>query len=355
MTAAPLLPLLVERIRKRGPIPFAEFMEAALYHPVYGYYLKEPCPIGKAGDYVTAPDHHPSFSRLVGQRVRQVAASLGHPAEFTVVEMGAGTGALAEGILAGCLEVEGALLPVRYRIIEPFRLWRERQQERLARFSEGVDWTSDLTRCPPFTGVFVSNELADSFPCNRAVYREGVLRELHAGLHEDRLTWTEGDPSDPALEDYFTSLGIRPPDGRVVEVSLRLAPWARAVCACLVRGSFLTIDYGATAGELYGDPPSPSRPSGTLRGYTDHQAADPLVNPGLQDLTADVDFTTLIRACEEEGLRLHAFTTQRAFLLAMGWQEWLRKEPPKGSRRQALADLIDPRLMGRTRVLEMVR
>lgn len=354
----PLLESLRARLLREGPLTFAQFMEAVLYHPEHGYYLQPRSPLGREGDFVTAPDHHPAFGRLVGRRLLQVAEELGASQDFTVVEMGAGSGALAEGILIAFAEADRL---VRYRILEPFPVWRERQKARLATWAPSVEWLPGLEECPPFTGAFVSNELPDSFPVHRVVFREGRLRELwvthtsihpytHTPTHPHALSWREGDPSTPALSEYFERLGCRPPDGKVVEVNLELAPWATRVAARLVRGSFLTIDYGATAGELFGD----GRAEGALRSYRDQGATrDPLAAPGRQDLTADVDFTTLIRTCEVAGLRLRAFTTQRDFCLAMGWRKWLREGPEGG--RWALTDLIDPRLMGKTRVLEMTR
>ena len=345
---APLRPLLVERIRRAGPITFAELMEAALYHPTHGYYLREAPVIAPAGDFVTAPAHHPAFGRLVGRRVRQITEGLGSPRELVVVEMGAGDGALAEGILAELRESDRPLVPVQYRIVEPFVVWRQRQAARLERFAGTVEWVDDLDGCAPFTGAFVSNELLDAFPVHRVVHHAGRLRELWVTVVDGRLVFEEDAPSTPALEEYFNAAGVSPPNGVVVEVNLRLRPWARAVARRLEGGSFLTLDYGTTAGELYG------AGRGTLRAYREHSAApDPLALPGLQDLTADVDFSTLIRGCEEEGLELEAFTTQRDFLLAMGWKDWLTSATPGGRRR--LAALIDPLLMGRTRVLEMVR
>jgi SAM-dependent MidA family methyltransferase len=344
---APLRALLAERIRRDGPLTFAQFMEAALYHPEHGYYTRTAGAVGPDGDFVTAPAHHPAFGRLVGRRVLQVARHLDAGEAFTVVEMGAGTGALAEGVLEALAE---AGVPARCRFIEPFAPWRQRQEARLLpRWQGTVEWVPSLNACPPFTGVFLSNELPDAFPVHRIVNRGGVLRERWIDLDGDRLHETEGALSTPEIDAYFAMLGFLPQPDHLVEVSLALAPWVRQVCERLLRGSFLTLDYGATAEERYLHGP----PQGTLRAYRDQAPEDPLAAPGLQDLTADVDFTTLLRTGEAEGLRLEAFTTQASFLQAMGWHGWLR-DPEPGARR-ALADLIDPRLMGKTRVLELIR
>jgi len=341
----PLLSLLRDRIRREGPLTFAQFMEAALYHPEHGYYLRSASPIGAQGDFMTAPVHHPAFGRLVGRRVRQILEGLGDP-EAIVVEMGAGDGSLAHGVLT---ELAPDLRP-RYRIIEPFPVWRARQERRLAEFGAQVEWTPGLDECEPFRGVFHSNELPDAFPVHRVVVRDGRLRELWVDVEGDRLVEREGEPSTPALAGYFAALGLLPREGHVAEVCLALEPWTAQVCERLTAGAFLTLDYGATAEELFGRPEA----GGTLRAYQDQAVAvDPLAAPGALDLTADVDFTTLIRTAERCGLRLAAFTTQRDFLLAVGWRDWLRTTDPGG--RRALADLIDPELMGRTRVLEMVR
>lgn len=341
----PLLPCLRERVRADGPLTWAQYMVAALYHPEHGYYLAAAPPLGPRGDFVTAPEHHPAFGRLVGRRVRQAAAELGDPAGYTVVEMGAGSGALAAGILAEWT----APSPLRYRIVEPYPVWRARQEARLAPWRGQVEWANSLDACIPFTGLFLANELLDAFPVHRVVRRGAALRELYVTLAGDRLVEVGGEPSSPALAAYFAALGLEPAADAPVEVCLGLRPWVAAVSRRLARGSLLVLDYGATAEELYGSP----RPGGTLRAYRGHASVNPLAAPGRQDLTADVDFTTLLRAGEAEGLALRAFTTQRAFLLAMGWERWLRAAEPGG--RRALTDLIDLRLMGGMRVLELRR
>jgi SAM-dependent MidA family methyltransferase len=335
-------------------LTFAAFMAEALYAPKTGYYRRPDIPLGRSADFVTAPEHHPAFAHLVGRRVVHVAHELRLPQRFTVVEMGAGCGTLAAGIAEEWADTPG-IGPLSLIIIEPFPEWRGRQQARLAGCAADVSWCESLADCPEFTGVFVSNELPDAFPVHRVVRREAGLRELWVvqdGSSEEAagLKWHEGPVSTLEIEDYFRALALQPALGHVVELSLELAPWARAVSRKLRAGSFLTIDYGATAEELF----LRGKPEGSLRAYRNQRpCADPLAEPGLQDLTADVDFSTLIRTGVEEGLALHAFTTQRQFLLAMGWRNWLRRGDPGG--RRALTDLVDPLLMGRTRVCEMVR
>jgi len=340
--SSPLLEVLLRRIRAEGPLSFDAFMEAALYHPEHGYYRQPRSPLGPAGDYVTAPEHHPAFGRLVGRRLRQVWEGLGHPARFTVVEQGAGSGALAEGVLAELEEAQ-----VRYRVIEPFASWRSRQAARLARRAAQVEWVESVQECPSFTGVFVSNELVDAFPAHRVVVRRGALRELWVAAGDGVLVEEEGPLSTPGLRCAFDRAGLLPLEGVRAAVCLRLEPWAEAVCARIERGSFLTIDYGGTAAELYG-----TTGRADVRACRRHLPAELLAAPGEQDLTAPVDFTALIRAGKRAGLTLSAFTTQRDFLLAMGWEKWRARA---GVSRRALTDLIDPRLMGGARVVELER
>lgn len=346
-TVASLLAILAERIKRDGPLTWAAFMRAALYHPDFGYYRAPEGRIGAEGDFLTAPEHHPAFGRLVGRRVVALSREMGTPSDFTVVEQGAGLGGLALGVLT---ELREAGLPVHYRIVEPLSAWQERQAERLLPFAGQVEWHESLDNLSSFQGIFLSNELPDAFPSHRVVHRAEELLERYVTQEDGRLTEIEGPLSTPALRRYFDQLQIQPAEGCVVEVCLELEPWVRAVCGKLLRGSFLTIDYGATAEELY---LRPRRAEGTLRAYQSHAAVDPLASPGQADLTTNVDFTTLIRVAQSEGLELRAFTTQRDFLQAMGWQSWLNR-PDAGSRK-ALMELIDPRLMGGTRVAELRR
>lgn len=323
-------------------------MRWALYHHTHGYYLQERNPIGPAGDFVTAPEHHPAFARLVGRRVISVLRRLRDPASSVVVEMGAGNGTLAAGILE-TLDMNLPGPPPPYWILEPFPIWRKRQQERLAPFGNRVCWLPDLDACPPFRGVFLSNELPDSFPVHRVIRRGDSMRELLVVHQGDGFAEVEEGPSTPALTDYFCRLGFLPAPDRKCEVCVGLAPWVRQVARRLRAGSFLTLDYGATAEELFLSGP----PEGHLRACRGQAHGTPLAKPGSQDLTAWVDFTTLLRTGREEGLHLEAFTTQRRFLLAMGWEA--ERHHDRSGRRRALTDLVDPAQMGSTRVLELRR
>lgn len=352
--SSPLHEEILARIRRGGPISFAEYMERCLYHPEWGYYARADR-IGRGGDYLTSPETHPAFGRLIGRRVAGLLAQAGSE-EGVVCEVGAGSGALAQGILAELSEQ--GLDQARYVIAEPISAWRALQAERLAAFDGRVSWINSLAglEAGSLRGVIVTNELLDALPVHRVVNRRGVLREVLVASTGDRLTEREGEPTTPALGEYFAALGLLPCEGGVVEVNLAAVAWLRRAARVLEKGTLLTMDYGGTAAELYTQPAK----AGTLRTYRAHQSGHAwLERPGEQDLTADVDFTTLRRVGEALGLRAVTDTSQREYLLRLGWREWLtrRRTLARDGRGRfgSLLALVDPRTQGRVRVLEQVK
>lgn len=340
----PLERLLQDRIRAEGPLPFAAFMEAALYTPGLGFYRRPENPLGPSGDFVTAPEHHPAFGRLLARWVEQRAESLDLPRPVTVVEMGAGSGRLARSLLEG-LPVGAA----RYLLVEPFPEWEQRQRETLAGVPQETGWVRSLQELPPFEGVFLSNELVDAFPCHLLLRRGDRLRELFVAEGDPGLRWLEADPTSPDLGSSLEGLSL--PEGRPLPVRTQVEAWVGQVASRLVRGAFLTLDYGGPAEQLY-SPEAP--PSARLRAFAAQGLeSDPLARPGELDLTAGVDFTGLVRAAEETGFRLHRWTDQATFLRGLGWGEWLH--PGAEGSRRALLDLVDPQQMGGTQVVELQR
>lgn len=313
---SPALEEVLRRISENGPMTFAEFMEVALYHPGGGYYTHETGPWGGRGDYVTSLDVSPLFSLTLARQVRQMWTIMGSPGEFTLVEQGAGRGWLAKGVLeATRREYPGFYDALKVRLVEKNPHLREGEEG-----SGKVSWFGDLAEAGPFTGCLLSNELVDSFPVNR--FRvEGGLKEVYVGSDGERLFDTVAEPSTPEIGEYFDYLGINPAEGRSGEVNLAAPNWIKEAAALLEEGFIVTMDYGLPAGELY----APGR-AGTLKCIFRHTAGtDPYVNVGRQDITSDVDFTTLARRGAEAGLECEGFTTQKNFFLGLGITEDLER------------------------------
>lgn len=341
----PLAERLAREIRERGPIPFVAFMRRALYDRHHGYYCTVRHALGQQGDFVTSPETHPAFNRIVGKRVVAIWRAMGCPAAFGVVEMGAGRGRLAHGVLAEW--AEQVATPLAYTIVEPIPLWRQEQETALRPFASQVTWVRSLGPVGNFTGVVLANELLDAFPVHRVMRVGAEWREAWVDW-DGRFVERWRPTARPDFARYFRRLGLLPPEGHPVEVNLAMGRWLRAVSRRVTRGRLLLFDYGADADTLYG----PGATS-TLRAYRDQRLCpDPLVEPGARDLTADVDFTTLIADAERLGWEVEAFTSQRAFLLAHGWERY-RPVGERGS--DAWLALVDPRRLGAMRVVELRR
>ncbi len=344
--------LLLHRIRRHGPITFADFMETCLYHPEHGYYTRN---ISRqaAGDYYTSPDVHPIFGRLLARQFREMWEILGCPRAFHLVEFGAGQGTLAATVLdwieGNAPEFARAL---RMLLVERSPCLRQLGEQRLAgRLAGQVRWAAELGETP-VVGCFYSNELVDAFPVHRVVQRHAGLREIYVAASGDELNEQEGELSSPALADYLAQYGAPLAQGQQAEVGLQALAWLEQVAAGLAQGFVLTIDYGYLASELY----SAARPAGTLLAYRRHRVSDALLaGPGLQDLTAHVNFTALIEHGRKLGLLPCGYTTQTKFLLALGKKsEFADLYAPDASEAQRykarlqLKQLIYPEGMGET-------
>jgi SAM-dependent MidA family methyltransferase len=308
---------LVERIRAAmdeagGRIDFARFMQMALYEPGLGYYSAGARKFGASGDFITAPEVAPVFSRCMAAQCAAVLQSLGGG---DVLELGAGSGAMAAAMLAELEALQS--LPARYLILDVSADLRERQRDTLAgavpHLLERVSW---LDRLPDsLVGVVVANEVLDAMPVERFVVRDGLIRELYVEWRSDRFDWIES-PAAPGLrgqvERILAESGAHWPDGYSSELNAGLEPWLASVADSLERGVMLFVDYGLPRSERY----SAERSSGTLLCHFRHRFHDdPLVNVGLQDITAWVDFTAVAEAGEHAGLEVAGYTTQAHFLI----------------------------------------
>ena len=307
-----------------GFIPFSRFMERCLYAPGLGYYSAGSAKFGEAGDFITSPEIGPLFATCVAEAVAPVLRQLGPEAEF--VEIGGGSGAFAEVMLKRLLALDA--LPARYAILEPSADLRERQRERLGRslippVFELVEWLDG----PPeekWNGVLFANEVIDALPTPRFTLREGEVFEEHVALDgEGRFVRMER-PADALLaasvrhvERYLESPFV---DGYRSELLPQLPYWLQAVMGGLQAGAMLFVDYGYPRREYY----LPDRDGGTLRAFYRHRVHnDAYLWPGLQDLTASVDFTALAEAGTQAGFELEGYCTQAGFLLGNGLQDRL--------------------------------
>jgi SAM-dependent MidA family methyltransferase len=299
-----------------GALPFDRFMELALYAPGLGYYAAGATKLGPAGDFVTAPEISPLFGRCIAEQCREVLAALGGG---DLLEFGAGSGALAAELLATLAACDA--LPSRYLILEPSPDLAARQRtlltQRLPTLAERIQWIDALPQS--LKGAVIANEVLDAMPVHRfCIDADGGPREVCVERAGTGLTESRHSPASPRLLDRVKELqadGLACEPGYCSEINLRLVPWVNAVAQTLTAGMALVIDYGYPRAEYY----LPERRCGTLMCHYRHRAhPDPLINIGLQDITAHVDFTALARAGIDAGLDLAGYTSQAHFLLGCG-------------------------------------
>jgi SAM-dependent MidA family methyltransferase len=351
-----LIAAISSEIAKNGPIPFVRFMELALYHPQFGYYMRQPDGadqerIGWSGDFYTSSDVHPILGRAIAAQAKQMDELVGCPTPFTIVEAGAGKGLLAQDCLAAIhAEQDGFASRVRYVLIERSPVMRELQRQKLARWLSTpglVTWVEGLDglALQSVTGLFFSNELIDAFPVHRVQVVAGRTEELYVDYREGRFVNCFKPLSTAALVQYLQQLNPTWPEGYRTEVNLLAMDWMEQVARRMDRGFVLTIDYGHTAQDLYG----PERKDGTFLCYFQQRANDdPFMRVGEQDMTAHVDFSSLAAVGEMQGLHVTGFTNQVSFLTGLGVEEMVGKLEPESPAFRAAIHLLKPNGMGST-------
>jgi SAM-dependent MidA family methyltransferase len=324
-----------------GWMSFARYMELALYAPGLGYYSAGARKLGKAGDFVTAPEISPLYGQTLARQVHQILQ-----AGFDdVLEVGAGSGALAAGLLEE-LERSGKA-PRNYLILELSADLRERSRDTLAaRVPHLLDRVAWLNRLPPaFSGVVLGNEVLDAMPVHVVRVHRGKIEEGGVGLRNERLDWSWRLASGELLE---AARALELPEGFRTEIPLAMCGFVRSLAGVLEKGVALFIDYGFPQREYY----HPQRREGTLMcHYRHHAHADPFFLPGLQDITSHVDFSAVARAAREGGLELAGYASQAQFLVNCGITEVMSRTPAEeGSRFLPLANqanrLTSPAEMG---------
>jgi SAM-dependent MidA family methyltransferase len=351
-----LIATISSEIARTGPIPFVRFMELALYHPQYGYYMRpsdgaDQERIGWSGDFYTSSDVHPILGRAIAAQARQMDELLGCPIPFTIVEMGAGKGLFARDCLAAIhAEEDGFTSRVRYVLIERSPAMRELQRQNLAPWFNRpglVTWVEGLEGLAPqsVTGLFFSNELIDAFPVHRVQVNEGRTEELYVDYRDGRLVDCFKPLSTAALAHYLQPLNVTWPGGYRTEVNLLAMDWMEQVARRMDRGFVVTIDYGHTAQDLYG----PERKDGTFLCYFQQQTnEDPFLRVGEQDMTAHVNFSSLATVGETQGLHVTGFTNQMSFLMGLGVEDMIGKLDPESQAFRAAIHLLKPDGMGST-------
>ncbi|MDD4963452.1 MAG: SAM-dependent methyltransferase [Gallionella sp.] len=324
---------------QNGWISFARFMELALYAPALGYYTAGAHKLGAAGDFTTAPE----LSHLYGQTLaRQMAQIMAGSAPF-ILELGAGSGKLAEDMLAE-LEVLGCL-PEHYYILEVSADLRARQQARLQpRWQDRVVWLDALPDA--FSGAIVANEVLDALPVHLVEWREEGVQERGVAWDGAAFVWQARDIADADL--LAAAHTLNPPAPYLSEICLAARGLIHSLATRLQQGAMVWIDYGFGAREYY----HPQRNSGTLMCHYRHYAHDdPFFLPGLQDLTAHVNFTDIAECGIDAGLELLGYSNQAFFLINSGITELLKSTSPEDVRAYAplsaqLQKLTSPAEMG---------
>jgi SAM-dependent MidA family methyltransferase len=358
----------------------ADFMDLALYDPELGYYARAGRRSGRAGDFFTSVDVGPLFGELLAVQIAEMAqlmrtsraghsAVLASPNDLTVdsgfdlVEAGAGDGRLSADILRALREQDADCYEhIRLHLVEASAAARAQQRATLERggLIRAINLSSRLVSSgaslpDSFEGVLIANELLDALPVHQVVMRDAGLREVFVSVSAGDLRLVEGPPSTPALQQYLDRLDVRLKPGWRVEINLRAVEWIRDAARRLPRGFIVLIDYGHEARDLY----SVSHSSGTLTTFSRHTSRGPehsggppwLANPGAQDITAHVDFTSIRLAAEEAGLTTIALLDQTYFLL--GIVAARERDAPRAShytaaRAAALKTLVMPGGLGST-------
>ena len=341
MSAPSLADRIARRIRREGPLSLAAFMAMALHDPEQGYYAQRD-PIGRAGDFITAPEISQIFGELLGLCCADWWQRSGRPDPVILAELGPGRGVLMQDFLRAAATVPDFRHALRLHLVEASPVLRAEQHARLAaaepRFVHGFDGL------PPGPLILVANEFLDALPIRQLVRGSAEWSERLVGLgSEGRFMFVE-TPESPALSLFVPPSLRDSPPGSVIEI----CPAAAAVAAGLGErlaqspGLALFVDYGYF----------PSAPGPTLSALRDHRPADPFDSPGAADLSAHVDFAAFGHAAEVAGAATHGPVSQREFLLALGAAARLSALAVRASPAQravltsGLRRLIDPTQMG---------
>ncbi len=307
--------IIIEKIRKEGPLSFPDFMEMCLYYPESGYYTSAKDKIGETGDYYTSPHFSSLFGQMIAKQIEEMWKMMDRK-PFTIVEYGAGPGTLCRDILLSLKKNDLLYQELRYCIIEKSASMREREKSILP---EKVSWYQRIEDIRNITGCILSNELIDNFPVHQVVMN-GELLEVFVDYNNGFIELLK--PATDEVKDYLHQLQVVLPDGFRTEVNLEAIIWIRDIANALKKGFILTIDYGFPSSMLY----SGRRRAGTMMCYYRHTLNDnPYQNIGEQDITTHVNFSALSHWGSMYGLQCIGFTHQAHFLQGLGLAAHLKK------------------------------
>ena len=300
---------------------FAEWMRAALYDPSDGYYCRDDFQRwGREGDYRTSPERSKLFAATFARHFARLYDELGQPCQWTILEAGGGSGQFASGFLQTLNRYFPAVFAAtRYVIDEVTESAQRRCGEMTREFSDRIEFgrVGSVALDP---GVVFSNELLDAFPVHRVTVNEGQLKEFFVDVNaEAQFVWSLKSPSTPKLQNYLDMCETELREGQIVEICLEVENWFERVATSVKSGYVVTVDYGASAPELYACSIDDPRYQGTLRGFSKHQMIeDVLANPGFNDLTSTVNWTAVERIGERHRLKVVDFKPQDKFLIDQG-------------------------------------
>lgn len=316
-------------------ISFARYMELALHEPGLGYYAGGARKFGAGGDFVTAPELSPLFGRTLARQVAQIL----QPGD-AVLEFGAGSGALAASVLEE--------ISVPYFMLETSAELRQRQEQLLG---NRVQWLDRLPR--NFRGVMLANEVVDAMPVHALAWTQAGILERGVCANEGQLAWSDRAASGAVFAAAREIEVEIPLSGRYEsELALFARAWMRSLGRFLERGAILVIDYGFPAREYF----HPQRSMGTLACHYRHRVhGDPFFLPGLQDITAHVDFSALARAAEDAGLEVMGYANQTQFLVNCGITDLLELEDPSDAKRYLPAAAAAQKLLSPTEMGELFK
>ena len=361
-------------IQENGRITFAQFMQACLYSPHGGFYSSRGNRIST--HFGTSPTSHPVFGALIARQLEQMWHLLGDPPVFHVIEVGSGDGALAHSIVHACWRMAPRLAQVLYYVAADYEPRWLQSPDHTFDWDNGTgDWmspsrrdailgvqrvkTEGLRAFRNVVGCILCNELIDNFPVHRFAIQGGRVKEVFVTSAGGNLTEVLDEPSSPRIAERLTSLGLSLTEGYRGEVNLAMEDWTGQLSRALDRGFILTIDYGQLATDLY----SLQNNQGMLVCYNRHVvSSDPYQHIGQQDITCQVDFTSLMRLGDRHGLATVGYALQSQFLTNLGFSSFLDALQTQGLSaartalsRMAMMTLVDPDEYGDFKVLAQAK
>ncbi len=300
-------------------------MEIALYAPGLGYYSNGLQKFGSAGDFITAPETSALFGRCLAHSIAPVLQSFEQP---DILEFGAGSGVMAVDVLSELSK--RSALPDRYLIVERSASLKQRQRQRFERdipeMQDRIQWIDDVSNLT-INGVVIANEVLDALSVKRFIWSDNRVVEQGVCINDTGFAFQKMSKTDEAMSSTILALQANHEwcEGYQSEWSPMLRPWIKTIADCLTAGAVVFVDYGSVQSEYY----HPQRHGGSLMCHYRHRAhPDPFVLPGLQDITAYVDFTAVAEAADQVGLQVAGFTTQTHFLLNNGLDAFIGEVDP---------------------------